>query len=292
MQKSFPFPHFILPSSTYEKLEHFALNWLNKWQLANKSQKDFACVYIKHCSPEYAVSMDLSMIAIYMLWVSVINDTPNGPKRLALLEEVHSILRGEIKYSNIGITTIGHATIEFIDELHKHYTYHQTQRVMDQLCQLITATYDETLLDGRFPSLIEYLKLREQTIATYPYLELFRLGLKVPSHLALYERLEQICVQCVFLVNDVFSVQRDMRKGKLNLVFCLARDREISIDAALEEALIMTYNRMHDFTTLSRSLVESGLDDASYQYVTFLGSIQEGNRVGIMELHERYFGNS
>lgn len=294
LQKPLPFPHTVLDPLAFEELKHFSIEWAEKWLQIDDRQIDFSCIYIKHCCPENTATLDLIPIAIFMLWFSALNDTPDGPKRSAMLDDVYAALRGEETSKNPDTMTIVRATQEFIRAIHQRYTLPLSIRLRDRLCQLITATKNETAKAGRVPSLVEYLDMREYTIAVYPYLELIRLNLNVltpPSHLARFERLEQLCVQGIYLVNDVLSVQRDLRKGKFNLVFRLTKDRQISIDKALEEALRMTHEKIQEFTALSQELLSTEQNDTARQYATFLGSIQEGNRVGIMELHERYFGN-
>jgi hypothetical protein len=145
------------------------------------------------------------------------------------------------------------------------------------------------------PPVALYLKNREHTIAVYPYIELFRLAERVqPSQTVwpLLCALEKLCVEIIYLTNDILSVKRDLRKRNHNLVIGLARESEITYGTALSQVVVLLKHTTDKFLTAQNELLQTEvLDERTRRYVDYLGSILEGNRLATVSLAARYLGN-
>ena len=294
LQSPLPFDHVVLDDAEVRKISQYVDEWANTWLPIDGLQKNFVSVYVKHCSPSGA-SADLSLLAaLFLLWFVEFNDLSNDSRRIPQLREIladltkaeESSLQRQIKPTN--------ATAEFLRIVHKRYTPLQTIRLINFLKSLVDATIQETLYGNNLPSTTAYIKLREQTVAVYPYFEFFRLALgalPTSSHVEHYKRLERLAVQGIYMVNDILSIERDLRKNKFNIIRCISAEDNIGIDNAIDKALAISNKIFNDLQTCYNNLVKNETDIATMRYAAFLLTIQEGTRAATFELKQRYFGN-
>ena len=137
-----------------------------------------------------------------------------------------------------------------------------------------------------------YYQYRQHTIAVYPYLEIWRLGEGVFLEEILRHdigELENLNVRTMYLTNDIMSIEREVEKGKTNLLFCLARDYGISLEEASEIAKSELNATINQFLNRLKCLEKSReISPTVKRYVDFLGTSLEGNRASLETLKIRY----
>lgn len=247
-------------------------------------------VFTQYCSPADARAVGLALIAEYQMWFFATNDMPDGAEKLSTLAEMRLILQGHpARDSGLlkATSALRSLILKTVEEV-------KTERLFHFLDQLLAALIWEVERAGGTPSVALYRENRQHTIATHPYLELFRLAEDVqpaeavwPSLSALQER----GVEMIYLTNDILSVKRDLQKNSYNLVLGLARERDITYEDAMSQVMSLLKHAADEVGAAQDELLRNkALDERTRRYVDFLGSIIEGNRMATAVLAERYAG--
>lgn len=290
LREPLPFQLDRLSEQQMRNLDQFLLAWCADCGIGDERSREVVRVYVEYCSAAGTDVVTVNMAAEFLMWFFALNDIADGPRKGELLSSVLSIFRGE-EAEAPPVTT---AT-----RLFRHRTtatWSDTRRLRATIEKMFASFFWEIEHVGQTPPARAYQNNREHTVAVYPYMNIFRLGLGISSQTEPWpdlEVLEQLSVEIIYLVNDILSVARDHRKNKQNFVFSLASDHGIAWDAAVPRAVNHLFDRIARFRAVSeRLLSEPTLDEPHRKYVAFLASYLEGNRVATFELKKRYFGDA
>ena len=156
----------------------------------------------------------------------------------------------------------------------------------------------EVMLHGKKPvDLQEYLNHRIQSIATYPYIEVWRLllGIEYPEVSkgkisTSIDTLSELTCKIIYLANDIVSVNHDKSRNRINILNFFKEERD-------HHSKIMKIKWMHDQSLEEYlHLIEDmrKYNDNQEQLITFMIEITQtciwGSYMSIQDLHERYIG--
>ena len=143
------------------------------------------------------------------------------------------------------------------------------------------------------PELPAYLEMREVSVGLYMQFELFELtdGIKLPLEVhrhPVVASLKKKACNLVGWANDIFTYEKEITHRELhNLLLVLIQAEGMSIEAALDKAVMLHDEEMHAFIRLASDLPLLGSDgDAALQrYIAMLctwirGHIDWGHETG------------
>ena len=265
--------------------------WFKTHGLVNSLTTKVVSVFMQYCSPASACDVGLALAAEYLMWFFAIDDMPDGLEKLSVLTEIRLVLQGHPSRDD----SLLKATFDLRSRVLHAFGEVETGRFFRSLDLLLAAFLWETERAVDTPPVTLYRKNREHTIAVYPYIELFRLAERAqPSQTVwpLLCALEKLCVEIIYLTNDVLSVKRDLRKKNHNLVISLACESEVTYEEALSQAISLLKRATDEFLVAQNEILRTeALEERTRKYVDYLGNISEGNRLATVILAERYLGN-
>lgn len=265
--------------------------WREEHGLVSASAIKAVSVFTQYCSPADAFDVGLALTAEFQLLFFAINDMPDGAEKPAILAEMQMVLQGRPPGDN-GLLK---ATAALRSLVLKTFGEVETGRLFRLLDQMLAAFLREAERADDMPPVALYRENRQHTIAAHPYVELFRLAERVQPPPAVWPALtalEKLCVEIIYLTNDILSVKRDLRKKKYNIVIGLARDSDITYEEALSQVNALLKRTVDEFLAAQGDLLRhEALDERTRKYVDYLGSILEGNRMATVVLTARYIGN-
>lgn len=282
-----PFRRVDLTGSWMERLESVIARWSAQYRLGDRLHAEVIRQYTRFCAPFEPSMTGIDLAVEYLLWFFTVDDLPDDARRIPMLNEVRQVLAGANGESNALLC----ATVGLRDRLIDRLAGNDTRRLFQAFDGLLASCIWEAERAGQIPSVEQYWRNRAHTIAGYPYLELFRLTENARTSPAI-EELTHLCVEVIWVTNDILSVKRDVRKGDHNLVVSLAGEERISYAAACARAVHLLYESIAAFQVRQdRILADDSLDANTRRHVDFLGTILAGNRMATMSLAERYLGN-
>jgi Terpene synthase family 2, C-terminal metal binding len=280
-----------LPERQLDYLTTVLERWCEEHGLVSTSAIKAVRVFTQHCSPADACDVGIALTGEYQMLFFAINDMPDGAEKGAVLAEMRLALHGHLT----GDKGLPKATSALRSRVLETFGEVETARLFGLLDRLLVAFLWEAGRADDTPPVALYRENRQHTIAAHPYVELFRLAERVkplPDVWPALTALEKLCVEIIYLTNDILSVKRDLRKKKHNIVIGLARDSEISYEAALSQVIDLLKRTVDEFLAAQSELLrDEALDERTRKYVDHLGSILEGNRMATVILTERYVGN-
>ena len=293
-----PFNRAVLSEYDQNIVEDTVKQWTKEFGIQSRSFGTVVTVYTNFCSFQSPAQKSIKLIAEYLAWFFMLNDFPNNSDKLALLHDVREAL--QFSHSGDGLKDLhspnAHplllATYCLRNNILSSLGGNDFSRLACRLDDLIASFCWEVGQVGNVPDTDIYYQYRQHTIAVYPYLEIWRLGEGVfPEDILWYDivELEHLNVKIMYLTNDIMSIEREVKKGKTNLLFCLARDYGISLEEASEIAKSELNTTINRFLKRSKCLEKSReISPTVKRYVDFLGTSLEGNRASLETLKIRY----
>lgn len=149
---------------------------------------------------------------------------------------------------------------------------------------LVTATAYNYKKLVRYPSLQEYLRIRQNIVAVYPCTNMaeivadFILPPLLVDH-PVIKRINQLTTLLMAFCNDFFSVERERRdRETMNLILVLESERGCSLKEAYAEAMELNNQFVNEFVELRNSLPEMlELNEPLERYVSTLELMIHGN---------------
>lgn len=291
-----PFHGTSLDDAQMRRVFEVLSRWAAGTGLARKGHVQVAAEYARHCSAPSPTPAGIELGAEYLAWFLCINDLPPDEYKRSMLREVKSLLQGKVYASY----PEAEATRGFLDRVECRVGDRNISRFRRRVLEMIDAFEWEVdwlqTSPRRIPTTDAYLRWRQHLIAHYPYVELWRLTENVevnrPRVWAALERVETANTQVILWVNDVLSIARDERKGKINLVACIASGQGCSPEAALCQAQSRLDQCVVDYRNARDALRSIASESAGIaRHIRFLDSVLEGNRAATVELHDRFWGD-
>lgn len=152
---------------------------------------------------------------------------------------------------------------------------------LDALITDCAYSYGEVV---RYPSLEEYMGIREHIVAVYPCLNMAEivgdciLPAEVMGH-PVVRRINQITTLLMAFCNDFFSAERERRNGEaMNLILVLEHERGCSFEEACEEAADIHTGLVAEFAGLRSALPDFGeFNGRLERYVSTIELMIHGN---------------
>lgn len=285
-----PFPAAQLKHEEVSHVDDFLRGWIAETAVGTDRLREVVRVYLEYCSPCQVRQQGLELAATYLLWFFVINDMPDDSRKEAVLAATRATLHGHGQAEDL----LQAATRKFREQTTRALNGKAPVRLLRYLDQMFDAFSWEIAQSGHAPPSVTYRQYREHTVAVYPYIEIFRLceGAHPDDHQAAeLADIERMSVNLVYLINDLLSVRRDVRKHKLNLVQCVAQERGTTLVAAVAVVEEQLRCLASDFARACESFVKRACVSSNVlRYVEFLQSQLEGTRLATLVLHDRYSG--
>ncbi len=300
----FSFSATPLKAEQQQSLRSHLQEWSARYGLGDERSRRTAEAYVYFCSPEAANPRGIELDATYMSWYFAYNDLePTVDIAAALLEAKTILLDGEpAPLHNEPSLSIAEearprvsATIGFRNAIYGLLSPVDTTNLRSHLRHLFESLVWEARLPQTIPPTLDYLKHRLHTVGALPHFELWKLALGInapPGAEALLRAAEESSAKAIYISNDIMSVRRDRRKGKLNLIFCLMHEYGISEPEATHRASSLLNDSLLSLGEARAGiLIGAGREAQCAAYADFLCAAVEGNRRATMALRERYLGS-
>jgi len=132
----------------------------------------------------------------------------------------------------------------------------------NQLEEMLSAFPMEAIFRQRqtTPDLDTYRMMRQMTVGLYPHFHFMAMirGVAVPLAIRrqpLIRRLERATSNAVGWANDIFTYEKEMQEGEVNnLVFALHDAMDLSLEGAVERAIVMHNDQVREFIHLESQL--------------------------------------
>ncbi|HEY6725582.1 MAG TPA: chemotaxis protein CheW [Polyangiaceae bacterium] len=292
--RALPFRLYSLGTEEMEVVNRTLSRWVEETGFARRSYVQVAAEYARYCSAPKPTRRGIELATEYLAWFLCLNDLPSDDYKRSTLRDVRGVCQGNDPLPR----PESRATQNFLTRLAAELP----GVALDRFRRRMLAMFDafeweaEWLQRGRgVPALDEYLVQREHLIAHFPYIELWRLteGAEIegPEAWEALERVEAANTRVIFWVNDILSTERDARKGKINLVECIAQEEGCPRATALEHAHQRLEQAVGAYVEERACLLRFTVRGAGIErHVQFLDSVLEGNRVATVALHDRFWG--
>lgn len=292
--RALPFRLYSLDAGQMQVVHATLSRWVEETGFVRRSYVQVAAEYARHCSAATPTQRGIELATEYLAWFLCLNDLPPDEYKQSTLRDVRSICEGNEPLPR----PESRATRAFLSRLAAELP----GVALDRFRRRMFAMFDafeweaEWLRQGRrIPTIEEYLTQREHLIAHYPYMELWRLTegveLEGPEVWATLERVETANTRVIFWVNDILSTERDARKGKINLVACIAQEEGCTQSMAVERAHQRLDQATAAYVEERAQLMRFAARGVGIErHVRFLDSVLEGNRVATVALHDRFWG--
>jgi hypothetical protein len=151
-------------------------------------------------------------------------------------------------------------------------------------------------LDKRFPSLEDYIRIRELSVAIYPMLDLLEVqeGTVLPDTVVTHPavlRLARLATRLTAWLNDLYTLPKELLRENdpFNLVLVLQRERALSLEDAYTAALQIHDADLEEFLLLEASLPDFGTYRAAVRnYVRDMGLMLRGQQTWYEQYTTRY----
>lgn len=285
---SSPFRAVRLSRVDRQRTADLVREWGALHDIATEPIASTVTAYMELCSFEHPSSTGLNLATEYLAWFLVLNDCTDTAERTVMIETAQRCIRDR----NHDGTPMGRATQALLAHLWSHAGEQSCERLLTWLNQMLASTQWELSQTGTPIPFDLHQTHREHTIGVYPFLETWRLGENIapdPQEWRTIERLEQLSVRIIFATNDLLSVRRDQKLGKLNGVVCLANEQRSALETAAEGISRRLLEDTSEFSAALTELQGPRQDPTpARRYAHFLATCAEGNRIALTELAERY----
>lgn len=230
----------------------------------------------------------LRPICRLMLW-TLYNDDLYEESELENIEYVHvqsiAVLKGEATGENSGIplgkmlASLRQELLQFIPE---ESLFRFTQMIDKYFMGLKTELMYKK--NKTYPSVVECIALRENSICLYPFLQLTEVetGIVLPPEIhshPVIQRLQTLACHLVTYFNEVQSVLKDEATDSVyyNIVKVIQNERQMSLMEACLEDLRLHNEDLNEFLALQVSLPNFGeWQEAVVNWVHYMGMVLSG----------------
>ena len=214
-----------------------------------------------------------------------------------LRERTIAVAKGEMTASDAGVMLA--PQIEILrSELLKFLPAASVARWASDLDLYFEGLIAETSLleTGAYPSLSEYMRIREKALMLHPFIALKEVETRVILPAELHEhptlrRIKSLTVRITGWFNEFQSYEKDMRTGmkNVNLINVLMNEYNTTLEDARERAFHIHDTELAEFLQLQRTLpdITSESRDMLENHVHHLSFIISGWR-GVDSVVERY----
>jgi 5-epi-alpha-selinene synthase len=171
--------------------------------------------------------------------------------------------------------------------LHQRMTQRWVRRFVHTVEEYVEGTLWEAhnRAHGVTPDLATYLRMRPLAGALFPYFQFADLseGIALPIDVRKHPavaRLSAMAANVVVWSNDLFSLEKELRHHHMhNLAVVLQRERQLDLQAAIDQAAELHNAEVRSFIELEMQLPSFGpaLDQALQRYVGVLRSWMRAN---------------
>lgn len=144
------------------------------------------------------------------------------------------------------------------------------------------------IISGRKPSLDEYYELRQYLGAAHLATDSLEITANIPLLDEVFgdekvQALTQMCRNAICFANDLFSLGKEMAHSHLgaefNLITILARERNLSIKAAIHEAVTIHDQSVKNFIKMSEQIYrfDEKTNRLLEKYIVAMGYLMKGN---------------
>lgn len=148
-----------------------------------------------------------------------------------------------------------------------------------------------------YPSLTDYMSIREYAACVYPLVDLVELetGVVLPDDVALHpviRSIAQLTCRIMAFCNDFYSAPLEDGKDVLNLVLVIRNEQKCTTDEAYSKALEIHNNDVQTFVALRSCLPDFGLyNEAVRAFLDNIGMMIQGHLYWLDYSTERYKQN-
>jgi len=135
-----------------------------------------------------------------------------------------------------------------------------------------------------YPTIDDYIELREKIVATYPLLDMVEIenDYIFPDHIVnnpIIARIRQLACRLVSWSNDVLSLDKELIDHEaMNLVLVIIDEKGYSLDAAVKEAIALHDHDLNELVRISTMLPDFGdLNNKVATYVNNIGLLLQGH---------------
>lgn len=150
--------------------------------------------------------------------------------------------------------------------------------------------------DKRFPSLAEFMVIRELSVAIYPMLDLLEVqnGMALPDDIVMHltiRRLGTLATRITAWLNDFYTLPKELLRENdtINLVLVLKHEHNISLEEAHAEAMRIHNADLEEFILLQAVLPDFGIFNAAVaNYIKDMGLFLQGQKTWYIKYTTRY----
>lgn len=267
--------------------------------LSQKFQEMHVSTHIGKLTGYYFPTADFelaSVICRWMLTIGIYDDVfaPKGGEKLKSLgRRMQEVYQGkDITPEDTGLERILLKQIELVmqgvqpfstTEWRRRFMENNTRYINTVILDSDTYSYRKEV---KFPSLKEYMKIREDNVVIHPCLNLAEitsdciLSAELLEHKVI-QRIHQVTVLLTATCNDFFSVEKERKnKEALNLILVLENELHCGFEEACDKAIEIHDNLVKEFLSLRHAILNfEGMNESLHRYCDALEFIIHGNLV-------------
>ena len=255
---------------------------------------DVVETFATYCSIPGAPRRTIRRVTELLTLIIYFNDTVEQPACQTLLEQSMDALFGGTAPSDAAPSTRASAALRSDLEVHIAETPANGVAFLNAMFRTWSAFLWESRNFSRLPADLEdYRQLRCNTIAVLPFLQAWKLLLRLPAsvsarHGEALRRLEKLATAVQYLANDLGSAKRDQERGQRNAVLIQAKSARTNLVSAW-----CRVKAEHDTLAerLTRELAGLRAEDGTrslHRYLDELEACTWGNLLSLQDLTHRY----
>jgi hypothetical protein len=297
----YPFDTFIQSSERVDSLTDFLNEFLTQNELFNSSKKEryvtLISSYVKNCSLPESSSDTLATTALLLAIYFCVNDklklslVQDGP----WIRQLSQLLTDDNR-EGYSPTPLNRAMMLFVDRLNLvPASQHIKAEFVTFLSKAFTAMLERSISSGTINSLDQYEINRSDDIFVRPYIALLRVLNNItlsPTFSSSSERLDMdnSVIRAIYISNDVFSLDRDIRSGADNYISIHSRITGDSLTQSEVKTLREHNKEVAVFSSqLEACVLKSGfLGPSERKYLQLLQISLTGNYLSMQECAFRY----
>lgn len=135
-----------------------------------------------------------------------------------------------------------------------------------------------------YPTIAEYIEIREKIVATYPLLDMVEMEINciLPRQIIadpFIHRIRQLACRLVSWSNDVYSLDKELKDHEaMNLVLVIQHEEKCSLEEAIERAVLIHDEDLCEFVDLLAALPHYGKYNREVrEYVRAVGLLLQGH---------------
>jgi len=295
---SYPFPRAISPFA--DALESQAKQWIytDYAHLPDRVKKKYELTHVGQVGATLYPNGDLAgllSICRFSLWAFV-NDDAYERCTAEQLQQIRTRVLAALNGQGDIADVMDRQLAILREDLLRQATPGWFQRFVTSIDSYFKGMLAEIPYrkDMRYPSLAEYMAIRELAACVYPLVDLIELetGRVLPDEIALHpviRELARLTCRIMAFCNDLYSYQTEDGKDVLNLVLVLRKEYNCSTEEAYSRALEIHNRDVQLFVALRACLSEFGqYANAVSAFVDALGMMIQGHLYWLDNHTQRY----